>query len=161
MIVLINGPFGVGKTSVSRLLAPRLGAGVFDPERIGWVLRRVVPTDDYQDLAAWRKLAVVGARLVRLRHQTVLVPMTLWRHEYFDEIAQGLRTFDPDLRAFRLVADRRVLRTRILSSEEAREWRLDHVESGLRAFSDPHFGQVISADGAVEEVVDELETRLR
>ncbi len=105
MIVLVNGPFGVGKTSVSRLLAPRLGAGVFDPERIGWVLRRVAPTPDYQDLALLRKLTVFGARLARLRRRTVLVPMT--------------------------------------------------------AFSDPHLGQAICADGSLEEVAHEVEVRLR
>jgi predicted kinase len=160
VIVLVNGPFGVGKTSVSRLVAPRLGAGTFDPERIGWVLRRVVPTADYQDMALWRRLTVLGVRAARLRHGRLLVPMTLWRRQYFDQITRGFRKVDADFTPFRLMADPDVLRARILACEEGRDWRLEHMDRGLDAFADPHFGEAICANGSLEEVAEDLAARL-
>jgi len=42
VVILLNGAFGVGKTTVARRLVERLPAGAFyDPERIGFVLRRL------------------------------------------------------------------------------------------------------------------------
>jgi hypothetical protein len=42
MVVLINGSFGVGKSTVAGLLRDRLpGSAVYDPERVGWVLQRL------------------------------------------------------------------------------------------------------------------------
>ncbi len=62
MIVWINGAFGAGKTSVARhLLARRPGIRLFDPEQIGFMLRRMLPDvrpDDFQDLPIWRELTV-------------------------------------------------------------------------------------------------------
>src|SRR5690348_7546872 len=44
MVIWINGAFGVGKTTVARALHERWpDAVVFDPEQLGFVLRRIVP----------------------------------------------------------------------------------------------------------------------
>jgi predicted kinase len=41
MVILINGSFGVGKTTVARLLRDALpGSVIYDPEWAGFVLRR-------------------------------------------------------------------------------------------------------------------------
>lgn len=41
MILFINSAFGVGKTTVARLLTRRIRSAVlFDPEWLGWMLRR-------------------------------------------------------------------------------------------------------------------------
>ena len=43
MIVFINGPFGVGKTTVAERLVGRLpGSLLFDAELVGSFLRRIV-----------------------------------------------------------------------------------------------------------------------
>lgn len=37
-VILINGSFGVGKTSVARALRARLAhSAIYDPEVVGWV----------------------------------------------------------------------------------------------------------------------------
>jgi hypothetical protein len=40
----------------------------------------------------------------------------------------------------------RVLRARILSSPEARDWRLGHLAEGVAALSDPYFGLEVRTD---------------
>ena len=60
MIVIINGSFGVGKTTVARLLRSALsGSVIYDPEWAGsalvrlpaWVRLQGAGTDDFQNIA--------------------------------------------------------------------------------------------------------------
>ena len=155
MILFINGPFGVGKTSVARVLVERLpSAMLYDPEVIGYVLRRVLgplkKVEDFQDCALWRGLVVAVARVLRAASdRTLVIPMSVWRREYFDPIAAGLRRVDPDLRCFRLTASKGELVRRISSDSEdpgAYGWRMTHVEVCLSAAQDPAFGTEIPTD---------------
>jgi len=42
MFVLLNGSFGIGKTTTARLVACQMpNAAISDPEHIGYVLRRL------------------------------------------------------------------------------------------------------------------------
>jgi hypothetical protein len=73
MVVLLNGSFGVGKTTVARLLRSSwAGSVVYDPEWCGLALMRLPRSvtggraDDFQDMALWRKSVISGARLFRL-----------------------------------------------------------------------------------------------
>src|SRR5262245_62039840 len=96
MIVLINGSFGVGKTTIAKLLRNSLpGSAIYDPEWVGFVLRRLpkwiklkgAGSDDYQDIVLWRRSAVAGVRLFRLfASGPIIVPMAFSRRDYFDEI---------------------------------------------------------------------------
>jgi hypothetical protein len=154
VIVVINGPFGIGKTTTANLLDRRLpNAILYDPEVIGFVVRRVgrpvMNIGDYQDLTLWRNLTVWGTWVLRRTRRTLLVSMAIWRHDYFDHFLGGLRGTDPDVRCFRLTATEPTLRRRILaSSDEAdRSWRLDHITSGLAAAADPAFGIEVSTEG--------------
>ncbi|MGX8797780.1 hypothetical protein ACR6HW_17240 [Fusibacter sp. JL298sf-3] len=59
MIVWVNGAFGSGKTTCAYELKRRLPeAFVFDPENVGFFLRRNMPKvlhkDDFQDHEQWR-----------------------------------------------------------------------------------------------------------
>ena len=89
MILFINGPFGVGKTSVARLLVQKMPHSMlYNPEAIGAVLHRVLgpfwKAADYQDYALWRPLLVGGARLLKPGStQTLVIPMTVWRRDLF------------------------------------------------------------------------------
>ncbi len=137
MILFINGPFGVGKTSVARVLVERTpDAMLYDPEVIGSVLRRVLgpvrKVDDFQDYALWRKLVVAVARVLKAASAPALViPMTIWRRDYFDSIAAGLRRVDPDLRCFRLTASEgELLRRHIVRLGGQGDLRVAHVSRG-------------------------------
>lgn len=153
MILFINGPFGVGKTTVAKLLVQKIpDAMLYDPERIGAVLKRVSfkKVDDYQDYALWRTLVVGGVRLLKKASaRTLIIPMTVWRRDLFDHTITGLRSLDEDLACFRLTASRDVLMDRISSDTEDREacaWRMSHAEVCLKALRDPAFGTEIRTD---------------
>ena len=83
MIVVVNGTFGVGKTTVAERLVGRLpGSLLFDAELVGSFLRRIVtPIEnpaDFQDLALWRSLTVTIARDLRATYGCALImPMTI------------------------------------------------------------------------------------
>jgi len=166
VILFLNGPFGVGKTTVARLLVERLSnAALYNPEIVGSVLMRVLgpikKADDFQDYPLWRTLVVEGARLSKkLRKRTLVVPMTVWRRDYFDQISGGLRRLDPDLRLFRLTASEETLVGRILSRPEAEgghEWCLGHLGVCLEASRDSAFGTQVGTDGlSPSEVAGEI-----
>jgi AAA domain len=151
MIIFINGPFGIGKTTTARLLVERIpSALLYDPEHVGALLRATISwlerVNDYQDFRLWPILTVAGARLLSSRRRLV-IPMTVLRRDRFDFITSRLRKGCPDLLCVRLTAPREVLRQRILGSSEGQQWRLDHIVEGMALSADPAFGQEISTEG--------------
>ena len=112
MILLLNSSFGVGKTTVGRILRRNIaGSILYNPEWTGFVLKRLPfrlrnsGTDDFQDIDLWRKSVVKGVKIFRsLARETVIVPMAFRRKDYFDEIVGEMRKFDTRLRIFCLKA---------------------------------------------------------
>lgn len=120
MIVWLNGNFGAGKTSTATELSTLWpGAIVFDPEIIGVVLRMWTPPGavirDFQRIELWRELvATTCAGLVTEWGRPVIVPMTLLRPSYFEEIVGRLRLSGSEVHHFCLTAPVEVLRVRAL-----------------------------------------------
>jgi 2-phosphoglycerate kinase len=60
MIIWLNGAFGVGKTQTAFELHRRIsGSFMFDPEQIGFSLRKILPPEmhrGFQDRPGWREL---------------------------------------------------------------------------------------------------------
>lgn len=119
MVVLLNGAFGIGKTTAARLVVRSLPrAMVFDPERLGFVLQRARrltgrPIDDFQDLAVWRRWLVLGVRAALRARSYVVVPMAFSNLAYLDEIRGGLSRFEPEVRHLCLVAPLAVVEERL------------------------------------------------
>jgi hypothetical protein len=169
VIVWINGPFGVGKTTLTAELcrrAPRTRA--FDPERIGWVLKRTVgliKQGDYQDLPAWRSATVAAAAWQARGADPLVVPMTILRRRYLDEILGGLRARGHDVRHVLLDVSAPVLVERIETDDNPspQGWRLDSLGAYLIARHDLRTaGDVVDTDDLeADEVADEVETLIR
>ena len=177
MIVLINGSFGVGKTTIANLLRAALpGSAIYDPEWAGlglmrlpgWVGLQGSGTDDFQDIAWWRKSAVVGPRLFRLFVTgPVIVPMTFSRRAYFDEVVEGLRACDPELRVFCLRASLPTVKNRLLTrgaklKEAEAAWLARRIVECADALRDPHFGEPIDTeDRTAREVAAQIAMSLQ
>lgn len=155
-IVLINGPFGVGKSTAANLVVERLPSSMlFDPEVIGSVLHRLVGpeamSEDYQDMPLWRHLVVdVAHRLHEDCTRDLVVPMCLWRYDYFREITDGFRERGSAVMCLRLTCTPTTLRSRILGRRDedgGHAWCLDHLERGLAAANDSRFGIAVDTEG--------------
>ena len=130
MLIWINGAFGAGKTQTAFELQRRLpDAHVADPELVGLALHRTLPAaarGDFQDLPAWRSAVVDVLEQADATHPgPVLVPMTIVRDDYFDEIVGGLRSRGVDVRHYALLASPQTLRRRLST-------RIAFVRGGLR-----------------------------
>jgi hypothetical protein len=177
MIVVINGSFGVGKTTIAKLLRISLpGSAIYDPEWVGFVLRRLpewiklkgAGSDDYQDIVLWRKSAVAGVRLFRLfASGVVIVPMAFSRRDYFDEIIRGIEPLDSELRVFCLKASLTTIKKRLMERGNeiegpGTEWIARRIIECVEAHNDPHFGEPINTeDRSAVEVAEDIIKRLR
>ncbi len=100
MIIWLNGPFGIGKTTTAQALVRHLpGALLFDPQPFGAALRTSVATvetaPDFQDLRAWPMLRAGTARVLRSTCGCSLVmPLTVWRRPTAEAVLVGLRNVD-------------------------------------------------------------------
>ncbi|MEV8316710.1 NUDIX domain-containing protein [Streptomyces sp. NPDC059900] len=145
MIVWINGAFGAGKTSAARELIELIpNSTLFDPEIIGRGLPDLLPpkhlaeVSDYQDLPIWRRLVVdTAAALLAELGGVLVVPMTLLRQDYRDEIFGGLASRRIAVRHVVLAPDETILRERISArslpdlpdgERRVRQWSFDHIE---------------------------------
>ncbi|OEJ28180.1 ATP/GTP-binding protein [Streptomyces agglomeratus] len=153
MIVWINGAFSAGKTSAARELIDLIPNSTFyDPELIGGGLRYLLPqkrlaeVGDYQDLPIWRRLVVdTAAALLAEVGGVLVVPMTLLRQEYRDEIFGGLAARRIPVCHVLLSCEETILRERIAAredpadgpegSERARQWAYEHIEPYRAALS--------------------------
>jgi hypothetical protein len=174
MVILINGSFGVGKSTVARLLRDGLpGSVIYDPEWVGFVLQRLpmrgrgAGSDDFQHIRLWRRSAVAGVRLFRrLAAGPVIVPMAFTHQPYFDEVVGGIRRFEPDLRIFCLRASVETVKRRLVGrgtaiEEPGAEWIARRIEECAVAHRDPHFGELVDTENrAASEVAKAIIQRL-
>ncbi|MEU6100794.1 NUDIX hydrolase [Streptomyces flaveolus] len=144
-VVWINGAFGAGKTTTARELIELIpNSTLFDPEVIGAALAHLLPpkrlaeAGDFQDLPIWRRLVIdTAAAMLAELGGTLVVPMTLLRQEYRDEIFGGLAARRIAVRHVLLAPAETILRERIAAREvsdaadgeiRVRQWSYDHIE---------------------------------
>ncbi|MGH9753401.1 MAG: hypothetical protein ACREA2_11515 [Blastocatellia bacterium] len=174
---MINGSFGIGKTTIAKLLRRSLpGIAIYDPEWVGFVLKRLPKwiklngsgSDDYQDIALWRRLAIVGIRLFRLfLSGPVIVPMAFSRRDYFDEIVTRIEPLDSELRVFCLKASLATIKKRLVErgtniEGPGTEWIARRIIECIEAHNNPHFGEPVDTeDRSACEVAEDIIKRLQ
>jgi ADP-ribose pyrophosphatase YjhB (NUDIX family)/predicted kinase len=178
VIIWLNGAFGAGKTSTARELAELLpGSTLFEPEQLGTLLRETLPdkrlkeVSDYQELPAWRWLvAETAAALHREAGGVLVIPMTVLRQEYRDEIFGGLAARGLSVRHLLLHIEETILRERIAdrettpddpeAGEAVRGWYLRQLPPYRRALgwlaADAHLvdGSRLSPRTAAERIAE-------
>ncbi|MGW5783271.1 NUDIX hydrolase [Streptomyces sp. NPDC003757] len=145
-VVWINGAFGAGKTTTARELIELIpNSTLFDPEVVGAALAHLLPpkrladVGDFQDLPIWRRLVTdTAAALLADLGGTLVVPMTLLRQEYRDEIFGGLAARRIAVHHILLAPAETILRERIARRDipddlpdgeiRVRQWCYDHIE---------------------------------
>ncbi|MGW0701049.1 NUDIX domain-containing protein [Streptomyces sp. NPDC002867] len=145
MIVWINGAFGAGKRTAARELIDLIpNSTLFDPELVGAGLRYVLPQKrlddvaDFQDLPICRRLVVdTAAALLAELGGVLVVPMTLLRQEYRDEVFGGLAARRIPVHHVLLSPDETILRARTAGrpapdapdgDQRVRQWAYDRIE---------------------------------
>lgn len=160
MLVWINGAFGSGKTLIAHELKRRLrDAQVSDPELLGVALHKLLPASargDFQDLPQWRTgvLSTLG-RAAAGYDGHLIVPMSIVRGDYFDEIVGGLRSSGVDVRHYTLAATADTLHRRLrrrsayllgraLGRDET--WAIQQIERCVTALADERYATHIETD---------------
>ncbi|MGC5326916.1 AAA family ATPase [Brevibacillus sp. SYSU BS000544] len=173
MIIMINGAFGVGKTTVAQKLLTRLeNSMLYDPEIVGFMLRAIITedvkkpeekTEDFQDLTLWRELTVdVAKSLVRHYNKNLIVPMTICNQAYFEYIRKGFQEIDEQTFHFCLIASEQTIHERLRKRGEAEgNWCFQQTKRCVEAFTEPCFDERIPVDHVnADEVVDTIVANL-
>jgi hypothetical protein len=170
MLVWINGAFGAGKTVIAHELRRRLGDGqIADPEILGFALHRMLPARerrDFQDLPQWR--TAVLATLIQAEAACdgqLIVPMSIVRDDYFDEIVGGLRSSGVDVRHYALTATADTLSRRLrlrsgyvigraLGRDET--WAMAQIDRCVNALAGERYATHVPTDHLTPDEVVEL-----
>ena len=170
MVVFINGSFGIGKTTVSRLLAAELpGSVIVNPEPLGVAFLHlaaiVTPRkDDFQDLAAWRWLGARTIRIARSLRSTVIVPMAFTNLVYLEEFLSSVRDRGVPTLHFCLTAPLAVVIARLHARQSLgpTPWQLRRAAECCAAHQAREFAEhVPTVDRTAHEVANEIATRIR
>lgn len=171
MILLLNGAFGIGKSTVARLIVARLPRAIlFDPEIAGIALQRIARltgrrVDDFQDLRLWRRLTIAGLRATRMLWPDVVVPMAFSNVGYLQEILGGIRRFEPRVFHYCLVAPVEVVHERLRGRGEdpgKAEWQYRRASECCRAHEQEEFAtQIATGDRSPNEVADVILRAIR
>lgn len=173
MIIMINGAFGVGKSTISTELLNEIeNCMLFDPEEIGFMLRNVIPneikqfeakTGDFQDLHLWKELTVEVAKLLITKYKVnLIVPMTIWNPKYFNYIFNGFKNLDKQTYHFCLTASKNTIFERLKSrGEEEGNWCFQQTEKCLKAYKENDFEEYIDTENvSVTDIIDNIRRKI-
>ena len=163
MIIWLNGPFGVGKTTLANLLHQEIPDSIlYDPELLGDFFQENLPKavcpEDFQDYLIWRQTTVQIIRdLATKTGQVIIVPMTVFKKEYYQEIIeQGLRE---DMCVQHYIQEEKketILERLDKRTQENNKWALKHLDNCLQAFEDQIPGQKMDTDSLTVDEIAEI-----
>ncbi|WP_331761126.1 AAA family ATPase (plasmid) [Nocardia sp. NBC_01377] len=141
MIIWLNGPYGVGKSTSADALADFDATWHrFEPEKVGFLVLSQLQDfgyDDFQHLPAWRTLTPMVADVIaREASQHLVIAQTVLVRQYWHEIAEGFRILGHPVLHVLLEASPDTVRRRICGDDllhRAAGWRLEHMPSYIEA----------------------------
>ncbi len=158
MIIMLNGAFGVGKTTTANMLLTHIeNSMIYDPEEVGFMLRNIITEEikhpderknDFQAIALWRVLTVkVASEIKRKYKRNLIVPMTIRNYDYYNYIRDGFRAFDEELYHFCLTAKTETIHKRLLErGDKAGAWAFKQTEDCIEGFLKHDFSEYIDAE---------------
>ncbi|WP_410511515.1 AAA family ATPase [Paenibacillus sp. BR2-3] len=173
MIVIINGAFGAGKTTTAQVLQTHIpNSMIFDPEEIGYMLRKIIPeevrcqeerTDDFQDMELWKTLTVKTAGEVKKKYNKhLIVPMTIYKPGNFDYILKGFQSIDNEVYHFCLMASKETIYQRLASrGDHEGGWTYQQTIKCLATLRNELFKEHINTDQlSTNEIIDSIMLRI-
>ena len=126
---------------------------LYDPELLGDFFQENLPKavcpEDFQDYPIWRQTTVQIIRdLATKTGQVIIVPMTVFKKEYCQEIIEQGLIEDMCVQHYILVAEKETILDRLNKrTQENNNWALKHLDNCLQAFEDQIPGRKIDTDG--------------
>lgn len=128
MVYWINGPYGVGKSTVAEVLQKELPkAHIFDAEEVGNAIRDNFPEESkysiiFEGYSLWRETNYKLLKEIYERYDgDIIVPMTLTLPESYEEIIKCLMDSDIKVKYVILDADYMTIHDRIIAGERKRD----------------------------------------
>ena len=168
MLIMINGAFGVGKSTTAELLQANLANSmIYDPEQLGFVLKRfplIKQPDDFQHFKMWPILTVKIAKYLRKYYRPILiVPMTFAFPAYFKYVKAGFAAFGPALYHFCLTASSETIHARLEArGETTGGWAYQQTERCLAAFRSNEYEKFVDTEKREpSEIVEYILKRIK
>lgn len=170
MVVWLNGPYGVGKSTLAEKLRERTpDSFVFDAEEVGNAVRGNTPPERFngyifEGYPLWfRFCAELLGEIADRRGRVVYVPMTLVYEDSFGKIAAPLAARGIEARHILLTSTREIVHDRILArGEDEGCWCMENIDLCLdnqRDFRDVI--RVASVGRTPDELADEVLERIK
>lgn len=142
MIIWINGAFGAGKSSVAENICKRLDdAHLYDPEQVGYFLWDNFPPEmkrkgNFQHISLWREFNKQILKYIDNNYTGILVvPMTIYIKQYYDEIVGQLINENVEVKHFILTASKQTIINRLVKRGDGDNcWGAQHIDKCLEAF---------------------------
>lgn len=167
MILWINGAFGSGKTTAAFELHRRIeNSFVYDPENVGYFIRKNVPPKfkegDFQDITLWREMNYKMLKLISSEYDGIIIaPMTLVNPEYYDEIINRLIDDGIEVKHFILYASRETiikrLKIRSFRGIGRESFAVNSIDRCIHSFDNYIKDiKIMTDDKKIDDVVEEI-----
>ena len=163
MIIWINGPYGIGKTTISNELNKKImNSFIYDPEMTGEFIWHNSPDcisrkGDFQDIPLWRDF---NYKMLKYLHENysgiIIVPMTLVNKEYYNEIVDRLNADGVPVHHYILEGSKSIILKRLLRRGEVdNSWASQQIDRCLISFDKDIKGIKVDTNNlSIEEVVE-------
>jgi broad-specificity NMP kinase len=143
MIIWINGAFGSGKTQTAFEINRRLeNSYVYDPENIGYFLRRNMPKEiiqgNFQDQVLWRTFNYEIIKNICSKYDGyIIIPMTINNKNYFEEIIGKLLGENTKIDHYILGASKETILKRLSKRHEKKDsWAAKQIDMCINGFNE-------------------------
>lgn len=169
MIIWLNGPYGVGKSTLAGTIQGKLDNCIlFDAEKVGDAIRDNYPQEFfqeiYEDYPLWCETCQkLLTDLEGKTNGTILVPMTLLRPQSLRTILAPLRRQGIPAMHVLLTAEPETLRRRILDrGEEENCWCMEKIPQCLAAQKDlPCDLRIDTTCKSLDQLAEEILTAMK
>ncbi len=163
MIIWISGAYGVGKSTVARILAERIeNSLIFDAEEMGNAVRDNYPDCPYgyifEDYPLWADFCYQLIRDVHTCfHKNIMVDMTLVREASRIKIIDRLRNDGISVYYFVLTASRQTIHDRILARGESEDcWCMQNLDMAMEASTAISGSVKVASERSANSVADAI-----